>query len=55
MSEFITAVETTFSIQGMWQTLVSVGAFIGTLILFSFSYRVIRKLIGGASKGKARI
>lgn len=55
MGDFINAVQATFTIEQMWTTLVQVGAFIGTLILFAFSYRVIRKLIGGASKGKARI
>lgn len=55
MGEWVTAFETTFGTDQMWAELTKAGALIGLVVVFAFGYKVIRRLIGGASKGKAKI
>lgn len=54
MSSFITALQTNLSSANLWGELAAVGGFIGLMVVFAFGYRVVRRLIGGVSKGKAK-
>ena len=55
MDDFITALTATFSLDSLWTTLAVIAGFIGSMIIFAFAYRTIRKLVTGASKGKAKL
>lgn len=57
MAGFITAITGTDGITSanLWAQITPAGAFIGAIVIFAFGYRVVRKLISGASKGKARV
>lgn len=39
----------------LWAQITAGAAFLGTIVIFAFGYRVIRRMIGGVSKGKAKI
>lgn len=39
----------------LWAQITPAAGFIGALVIFGFGYRVLRKLISGARKGKASI
>lgn len=52
MTAFIEGLTSTLTPDGLWNALVGVSALIGTMVLFAFGYRVVRKLVKGVSKGK---
>ena len=55
MGDWITAFETTFKTDQMWGELAKAGALIGLVVVFAFGYKVVRKMVNGASSGKAKI
>lgn len=55
MSTFITALQTNLTSANLWTELAGAGAFIGLMVVFAFGYRIVRKLVNGVSKGKAKI
>jgi len=55
MGDWVTAFETTFGTDAMWTELTKAGALVGLVVVFAFGYRVVRRLVSGASKGKAKI
>lgn len=55
MSDLITALQGQISASTMLSTLTDFIPVIGGVLVFSFTYRVLRKVISGAAKGKARI
>lgn len=55
MSAFIGALMQSFSIDKLWDVIVASGVLVGTLIIFGFGYRVVRRLISGARSGKAKL
>lgn len=55
MTGFIEALSSTMTPDALWQALVGVAALIGTMVLFAFGYRVVRRLVQGVSKGKAKM
>lgn len=57
MAGFLTALtgETGVTSDNLWAQITPAAAFIGALVIFGFGYRVLRKLISGARKGKASI
>ena len=57
MAGFITAITGTDGISSanLWAQITPAAAFLGTIVIFAFGYRVIRKLISGASKGRAKV
>lgn len=55
MQDLITALTTAVSTSTMLSTLTDFIPVVGSVLLFSFTYRVLKKIIGGASRGKARI
>lgn len=57
MAGFITGLtgESGVTSANLWAQITPAAAFIGALVIFGFGYRVLRKLISGARKGKASI
>lgn len=55
MQAFITALQTNLTSANLWGELTAAGAFIGLMVVFAFGYRIIRRLVNGVSKGKAKI
>lgn len=57
MAGFITALTGTDGITSanLWAQITPAAAFLGAMVIFAFGYRVIRRLIAKASKGKAGV
>lgn len=55
MSELVTALTTAVSTNNMLSTLTNFIPVVGAVLIFAFTYRVLRRVISGAAKGKARI
>lgn len=55
MQAFITALQTNLTSANLWTELTGVAAFLGLMVVFAFGYRIVRRLINGVSKGKAKI
>lgn len=55
MSAFITALQTNLTSANLWGELAAAGAFIGLMVVFAFGYRIVKRLVNGVSKGKAKI
>lgn len=55
MESLVTALTTAVSTSNMLSTLTSFIPVVGAVLVFAFTYRVLRRVISGASKGKARI
>lgn len=57
MAGFITALTGADGVTSanLWSQITAAAAFLGSVVIFAFGYRVVRKLIGGVSKGKAKI
>lgn len=55
MQAFITALQTNLTSANLWTELTGVAGFLGLMVVFAFGYRIVRRLINGVSKGKAKI
>lgn len=57
MAGFITALTGTDGVTSanLWAQITPAAGFIASVVIFAFGLYIIRKLIKGASKGKARI
>lgn len=57
MTAFVTALTGTDGISetALWGGITPIAPLIVILVVFAFSYRVARRSIGGASKGKVKI
>lgn len=55
MTELITKLTEAVSTSTMLSTLTDFIPVVGAVLIFAFTYRVLRRVISGASKGKARI
>lgn len=55
MTSFLTALQTNLTTDTLWGELAKMGAFLGLMVVFAFGYRVVRRLVNGVSKGKAKI
>lgn len=57
MAGFITALTGTDGITSanLWAQITPAAGFLAALVIFAFGYRVIRRLISGASKGRAKV
>lgn len=55
MAAFITALtgETGISSANLWAAITPAAGTVAVVVLFALSYRVLRKLVKGVSKGKA--
>ena len=55
MADLVTALQGILSSSVMFSNLTSLIPVVGGVLVFAFTYRIVRKMISGASKGKARI
>lgn len=55
MAALNTALLSAISTDTMLANLTVIVPFVGGLAIFAFIYRIIRRSVGGASKGKAKI
>lgn len=55
MSSVVSALQTAISTDAMFTNLGVLIPVVGGVLIFAFTYRIIRRIIGGANKGKARI
>lgn len=55
MEALVTALQGILTTEAMLANLTLLIPVIGGLILFAFTYRIVRRMIKGASKGKANI
>lgn len=57
MAGFITALtgENGVTSANLWAQITAAAGFMGAVVIFTFGYRVVRKIIKGVSKGKASI
>jgi len=54
MDAFVTALTTALTPTAFWGSIAEVAPLIGVLVLVAFGYGIIRKLVSGASRGKAK-
>lgn len=55
MEALVTALKQVLTTDAMFANLTSLIPVIGGVLLFAFTYRIVRKIISKASKGKAGI
>lgn len=55
MSALVTALEGILDSTAMFANLTALIPAVGGVLVFAFTYRIIKRMISGASKGKARI
>lgn len=54
MAAFWTSLQSSVSADQLWGVLAGAIGFIAIAVLFSFGYRLVRRLVGGISKGKIK-
>lgn len=55
MSSVVTALQSALTTDAMFTNLASLIPVVGGVLIFAFTYRIVRKIISGAGKGKAKI
>ena len=55
MTSVVTALTSILTTDAMFTNLASLIPVVGGVLIFAFTYRIVRKIIKGASKGKANI
>lgn len=55
MSSVVTALQSILTTDAMFTNLATLIPVIGSVLVFAFTYRIIKKIVGGAQKGKARV
>lgn len=55
MSSAITALGNTVTADALWGVFTDALPFVGIVVVVAFGFYIVRKLIKGVSKGKARI
>lgn len=55
MEALVTALKSVLTTDAMFANLTALIPVIGGVLVFSFTYRIVRKMISKASKGKAGI
>ncbi len=55
MSSVVTALQGILTTDAMFTNLAALIPVVGGVLIFAFTYRVIRKVIGGAQRGKAKV
>lgn len=54
MESLVTALTTALTPAAFWTQIAAVGGLIGVLVIVAFGYRVLRRVVSGASKAKAK-
>lgn len=55
MANVVTALQGILTTDAMFTNLASLIPVVGGVLIFAFTYRIVKKIIKGASKGKATI
>lgn len=55
MSAVVTALQNILTTDAMFTNLAALIPVVGGVLIFAFTYRIVRKVVSGASKGKAKI
>ena len=55
MSQVVTALTSILTTDAMFTNLAALIPVVGGVLIFSFTYMVIKKIIKGASRGRAKI
>lgn len=55
MSAVVTALQSILTTDAMFTNLAALIPVVGGVLIFAFTYRIIRRIISGAQKGKGRI
>ena len=55
MQAFVTELSTDVTAATLWGAITPAAALVGTGILAGFAYMVLRKAVGGLSRGKAKV
>ena len=55
MSAVVTALQSILTTDAMFTNLASLIPVVGGVLIFSFTYRIIKKIVKGAQRGKASI
>lgn len=55
MSSVVTALQGILTTDAMFTNLAALIPVIGGVLIFAFTYRIIRRIISGANKAKAKI
>lgn len=54
MSSVVTALQSILTTDAMFANLASLIPVLGGVLVFAFTYRIIRRIVSGAQKGKAK-
>lgn len=54
LTELVTTFSSNFTASNFWGAISPFAGIIATLVIFTFSYRIIKKVVSGASKGKGK-
>lgn len=55
MEAVVAALKSILTTDAMFTNLASLIPVVGGVLIFAFTYRIVKKIVGGASKGKAKI
>lgn len=55
MSAVVTALQSILTTDAMFTNLAALIPVVGGVLIFAFTYRIVKKIVKGASKGKAAI
>lgn len=55
MSAVVTALQGILTTDAMFTNLSALIPVVGGVLIFAFTYRIVRKIVSGAQKGKAKI
>lgn len=55
MTDVVSALQGILTTNAMFTNLASLIPVVGGVLIFAFTYRIVRKIVSGASKGKAKI
>lgn len=51
----VTALQGILNVENMFTNLAALVPVVGGVLIFAFTYRIIKKIVGGAQRGKASI
>jgi len=55
MSGVVTALQSILTTDAMFTNLAALIPVVGGVLIFAFTYRIIRRIVNGSQKGKAKI
>lgn len=55
MSSVVTALQSILTTDAMFTNLAALIPVVGGVLIFAFTYRIIKRIVGGAQKAKAKI